>query len=170
VLMSTAHNPSGSISLAAVGFSACGSLVDMGLETEGRSVLRSPSKTSPIAVQPGRPNPSQGGEIITGAVPLDPSGIPIQSGSLLPSNFWVDDGSILEKEGRPVQLAIPHFRQQYNWDCGVACVRMILRWECLCLSPPTPPPPLPPTPSALMICNPFFVVAATLGFRGVPRS
>mmetsp|Transcript_82297 Transcript_82297/g.160583 ORF Transcript_82297/g.160583 Transcript_82297/m.160583 type:complete len:420 (-) Transcript_82297:206-1465(-) len=135
--MASLHNPSGSLSSAAAGFSACGTLADKGLEAESRDHARLPSRHTPIAVQPGRAHPSQ----LNGVNRTDDSrhlgsafDISTQSGNLLPSSFWEKDykgnlaGDLISKELSVVQLDLPHVRQHYSWDCGVACVRMVLSY------------------------------------------
>jgi hypothetical protein len=44
--------------------------------------------------------------------------------------------------------ALPHIRQSFNWDCGLACTEMVLRALgiqpdlCTQVSRPLPPPPV----------------------------
>jgi hypothetical protein len=54
--------------------------------------------------------------------------LPPQNGVLCPASFWEglpwDDAL----EGpQPVHIRIPHVRQSSNWDCGLACIQMVLR-------------------------------------------
>ena len=71
----------------------------------------------PIAVQPaGGDQPSSG---------ADDGPIATQSGDLTPEDFFFEDAGIADSD--PAALLVPHVRQQLTWDCGVACVAMILR-------------------------------------------
>ena len=88
----------------------------------------------PIAVQPagGDHQPSCG---------ADDGPIATQSGDLTPEDFFffeenagAVDGDHTDGDhtdgvvgGRAAALLVPHVRQQMTWDCGVACVAMILR-------------------------------------------
>ena len=79
-------------------------------------------KAKLIAVQP-----AAGGGLRSNVA--DDGPIAHQSGDLVPSDFFeaVDTRAEASGTGLDAALLIPHVRQQMNWDCGIACVAMVLR-------------------------------------------
>ena len=111
------------------------SFPDLDEEERDGSSTRRPMNANPhpIAVQPGsggggvagqgvggRGFTSANGPVVAGASSHD---LPPQSGTLCPASFWED----APEPAAPVLLHVPHVRQSGNWDCGLACVQMVLR-------------------------------------------
>lgn len=100
----------------------CGG-ASLGLEVERDDPFSDCSSVhvAPIAVQPGEDR-----RVTT---PIPPS-----SGDLTPESFLaeshedaIDSTSLtLKLAENPRFLDIPHVRQSFKWDCGIACVQMIL--------------------------------------------
>ncbi len=88
--------------------SACASFAVLGVDTDISSTdeLYTAGGGQPIAVQPH-----------------SHIGLPIASAALTPASFW--EG----REGEDAALLpLPHVRQLHSWDCGLACLQMILRY------------------------------------------
>jgi len=95
-----------------------------GANTAGYNASGAPAT---VAVQPGQRQGVQGG---SGAAQL-----PRRTGALTPASFWTAADGTATVDDRdsshgscPVLLPIELVRQSRPWDCGVACVQMVLAY------------------------------------------
>lgn len=121
---------------SAAGFAACGATgLDPEFAEDSRASKETPgfSEFRTIAVQPG----GMAQRMYSGRSP-----IPSKVGMLTPASFWDSEGllspSLRSKNNQSSILQIPHVRQTLAWDCGIACIQMVLRSVTLVVQSPTP--------------------------------
>jgi hypothetical protein len=126
--------------LAASGLAACTPMMTLealNLESAAadapavpRSHRSAAAAPAAVAVQPGQPG--QRGRSL--------ARLPRRNGALTPASFWAEaaaedeaaeanGGGATRSRGRsPTLLQVSLVRQARSWDCGIACVQMVLRY------------------------------------------